>query len=76
MGLQTQPVIPMAFTISTLSVDLQNGTANFAAFDQASTPPKMVQGTFPFTPAGGEAREREKVLAAAKAVLQQAANEL
>jgi hypothetical protein len=66
----------MAFTIANLSVDLQNGTANFAAFDQASTPPKMVQGTFPFIPGGGEAHERDKVLAAAKAILQQAASEL
>jgi hypothetical protein len=67
----------VTFKIQSLSVDLVNGTANFAAFDQASQPPTMVQGTFPFTPAGGgEGHEHDKVLAAAKAVLQQAASEL
>ena len=45
-------------------------------FLERCAPPKMVQGTFPFSPSGGEGHEHDKVLAAAKAILQQAANEL
>jgi hypothetical protein len=71
--------IPVTFKIQNLSVDLVNGTANFAAFDQP-TPPAiqgaMVQGTFPFIPSGGEDHERDKVLAAAKAALQKCLNEI
>ena len=67
----------MAFKIQTLSVDLLNGTANVVAMDQ-STPLqiKLVNAQFPFTPSGGEGHEKDKVVAAAKAVLQQALNEL
>jgi hypothetical protein len=71
-----QPEIRMAFKIQSLSVDLVIGDRQFCGV-QASTPsPKMVQGTFPFTPTGREGHEHDKVLAAAKAVLQQALNEL
>jgi hypothetical protein len=66
----------VAFKFNSLSPDLINGTGNFAAFDNASTPPTMVQGTFHFKPTGGEAVEVDKLKAAAKAVLLQAANEL
>jgi hypothetical protein len=59
-----------------LSPDLINGTGIFFASDNAATPPKMVQGTFHFTPRGGEAVELNKLKAAAKAVFQLALNEL
>ena len=66
----------MVFKFSSLSPDLINGTGNFAAFDNGSAPPLMVQGTFHFKPTGGESVEIDKLKAAAKAVLLQAANEL
>jgi hypothetical protein len=74
-----QPKIPVAFKIQSLSVDLVNNTANFAAFDQPTTPGtqgSMIQGNFPFTPTGGEGREHDKVLAAAKAALQKCLNDI
>jgi len=75
----SQPEIRVAFKIQNLSVDLVNNTANFAAFDQPTTPGAlgtMIQGNFPFTPTGGESHEHDKVLAAAKAALQRCLNEI
>jgi hypothetical protein len=69
----------MVFKLQSLSVDLVNKTANFAAFDQPTAPAtlgSMIQGTIPFTPTGGEGREQDKALAAAKAALQQCLNEI
>lgn len=69
----------MAFKIQNLSVDLVNNTANFAAFEQPIPPAThglMIQGNFPFTPSGGEGREHDKVLAAAKAAIQKCLNEI
>lgn len=67
----------MAFKVSVASVDLMQGTANVVAFDQPTTGPgKTLNVQFPFTPSGGEGQEKSKVLAAAKAVLQQALNEI
>jgi hypothetical protein len=67
----------MTFKIQTLSVDLMNGTANVVAVDQSTQPQlKVVNAQFPFTPSGGEGHEKDKVIAAAKPVLQQALNEI
>jgi hypothetical protein len=67
----------MAFKVQVASVDLMGGTANVVAFDQpTSGPAKAVNLSFPFTPSGGEGREKDKVIAAAKAVLQQALSEI
>lgn len=67
----------MAFKIQNINVDLMNGTANVVAVDQSTQPQiKVVNAQFPFTPSGGEGHEKDKVVAAAKAVLQQALNEI
>jgi hypothetical protein len=72
-----QPEIRMPFKVQVASVDLMSGTANVVAFDQpASGPAKAVNLQFPFIPSGGEGHEKEKVIAAAKVVLQQALNEI
>jgi hypothetical protein len=70
----------MAFDVQNLSVDLIHGQATLVAFDQspppAGQPPKMIQVTFPFDPPHQEGKEKDKAIAAAKAVLQQALNEI
>jgi hypothetical protein len=69
----------MAFKVQNINVDLMNGTANVIAIDQAIPPatmPKVVQVSFPFDPPNHEGREKDKAVAAAKAVLQQPANEI
>jgi hypothetical protein len=71
----------MAFKLQSVNVDLMSGMANVSAIDQSmppSTPPKFksVNIQFPFTPSGSEAHERDQVVAAAKAALQQALHEL
>lgn len=67
----------MAFKVQVASVDLMGGTANVVAFDQLPAgPAKVVNIQFPFTPSGGEGHEKDKVIAAAKVVLQQALSEL
>ena len=67
----------MAFKIQNINVDLMNGTANVVAVDQATQPQiKVVNAQFPFIPSGGEGHEKDKVIAAAKATLQQALNEI
>ncbi len=68
----------MAFTVQNMSIDLMNHQATVWAIDQldASKPAKTVTVQFPFTPPPSEASEKAKVLAAAKAVLQQALNEI
>jgi hypothetical protein len=67
----------MAFKVQNISVDLMNNTASFVAFDQADPQhTKIVQCTFPFTPPAKEGKEKDHAIAAAKAVLQQALNEI
>lgn len=74
----------MPFVVQNISVDLMHGQATLVAFDQPPPPapgqqpqlPKMVQLNFPFNPPGQEGMEKDKAIAAAKAVLQQALNEL
>lgn len=67
----------MAFKIQNINVDLINGTANVIAVDQSTQPQlKIASIQFPFTPSGGEGHEKDKVIAAAKAALQQALNEI
>jgi hypothetical protein len=76
-GLHPTMEILMAFKVQVASVDLMQGSANVVAFDQpASGPAKAVNLTFPFVPSGGEGQEKERVIAAAKLVLQQALNEI
>jgi hypothetical protein len=62
----------VTFKVQNLSVDLLKNTANFMAFDEGY----VIQGSFPFTPNGGDGREHDKVLAAAKAALQKCLNEI
>lgn len=68
----------MAFKVSNMNIDPLNHQATVVALDQfdPTKPAKMVQVQFPFTPPPSEATEAAKVIAAAKAVLQQALNEL
>jgi hypothetical protein len=73
----------MAFVLQNVNIDLMSGMANVGAVEQIPpTQPgqpakiKAFNVQFPFTPSGGEAHEKEKVVAAAKAVLQQALKEL
>ncbi len=67
----------MAFTIQNINVDLRNHTANLVAVDQSSQPQiKVVSVQFPFNPPPSETREEDRAIAAAKAILQQALNEL
>lgn len=59
------------------SVDLMQGTANVVAFDQQpSGPAKVINVQFSFNPPPSEAKEKDKVIAEAKKVLQQALNDL
>ena len=68
----------MAFKVQNMSVDLINHQATVWAIDQfdPTKPAKTVTIQFPFTPPPSEGSEQGKVLAAAKAVLQQALNEI
>ena len=70
----------MAFKAQNINVDLINRVANLVAIDQTppapGQPPKMIQVTFPFAPPPSEGAEKDKAIAAAKQILQQAANEL
>lgn len=74
----------MAFVIQNINVDLMHGQANLVAVDnpppsssgQQPPLPKMVQVSFSFDPPNREGKEKDKAIAAAKAVLQQALNEI
>jgi hypothetical protein len=67
----------MAFKIQVASIDLMGGTANVVAFDRSTSgSAKAVNIEFPFISSGEEGHAKNKVIAAAKAVLQQALNEL
>jgi hypothetical protein len=67
----------MAFKVQTINADLMNGTANVVALDQSTQPQvKVINVQFPFTPPGHEGQEKDKVVVAAKLVLQQALNEI
>jgi hypothetical protein len=67
----------MAFVVSNINVDLMNRTANLVAADYSDPQhPKQVQVMFPFDPPPAEGKEKDKAVAAAKALLQQAANEI
>jgi hypothetical protein len=70
--------IPMTFKVQVTSIDLMGGTANVVAFDQPTTsvPGGTLNLQFPFTPSGGADHEKEKVIAAAKVVLQQILTEI
>jgi hypothetical protein len=73
----------MAFELQNVNVDLMTGMANVTAIDKSepvpdcnaplASPPsfKAVSIQFPFDPPQNEMRERDQVVAAAKAVLQQ-----
>ena len=67
----------MAFKIQNASVDLVAATANVVALDLSAEPKiKVVNVQFPFTPSGDQGNERQEVVDAAKAVLQQALSEI
>ena len=67
----------MAFKVSNISVDLMNNTANLVAYDQTDPQhPKTLQLSFPFDPPNKEGKEKDLAIAAAKVLLQQAANDL
>jgi hypothetical protein len=69
----------MPFKVQVASIDLIGQTANVVAFDQiippVPGPAASINLTIPFTPAGGP-DERGKLIAAAKAALQRAQNEI
>jgi hypothetical protein len=70
----------VAFKVQNINVDLINRMANLVAVDQTpplpSQPPKMIQVSFPFDPPPSEGAEKDKAIAAAKLILQQAAAEI
>ena len=70
----------MAFKVQTINVDLMTRQANLVAFDQSPPAPghapKMIQVNFPFNPPSREGDEKAQAIAEAKAVLQQALNEI
>jgi hypothetical protein len=67
----------MAFKVQNINVDLMNATANILAVDQTDPQhPKVVTVNFPFDPPSKEGKEKDLAIAAAKAILQQAANEI
>ncbi|MBB4383551.1 hypothetical protein [Bradyrhizobium sp. SBR1B] len=67
----------MAFKVQNINVDLINATATLIAVDQADPQhPKIITAQFPFDPPHSEAREKDQAIAAAKAILQQAPNEI
>ncbi|HEY5064623.1 MAG TPA: hypothetical protein VIJ04_07400 [Xanthobacteraceae bacterium] len=61
----------MAFKVTNAMVDVINKTANVVIQDQGP-PNRMVQAQFPFDPPSAEGAEKDKVLEAAKKVLQDA----
>jgi hypothetical protein len=70
----------MTFKVQVASVDLLGGMANVVAYDQPVQPsptnlPKSFNLSFPFASSGGP-QEKDKVIAAAKQILQQAAAEI
>lgn len=69
--------VQMAFKVQNINVDLINATATLIAVDQADPQhPKIITAQFPFDPPHSEAREKDQAIAAAKAILQQAPNEI
>lgn len=67
----------MAFKVSNAMIDVINGSGNVVAFDTPPNGPnKTVQISFPFNPPPAEGKERDRLIAEAKKVLQQALNEI
>jgi hypothetical protein len=67
----------MAFKVQNINVDLINATANLVAVDQVDPQHvKIITVQFPFDPPPAEAKEKDRAIAAAKVILQQAANEI
>jgi hypothetical protein len=68
----------MTFKVSQAMVDVINKNANVVLTEQPQGPgpARMVQTTFPFDPPPAEAAEKDRVIAAAKQVLQQALNDI
>jgi hypothetical protein len=70
----------MTFKVQVASIDLMGGMANVVAFDQPTTPTPGPAASFnlqfPFAPSGGADHEKEKVIAAAKVVLQRVLTEI
>jgi hypothetical protein len=67
----------MAFVVQNINVDLINKTATLIAVDNAVPQhAKVVTVNFAFDPPPSEGNEKDKAVAAAKAILQQAANEI
>lgn len=68
----------MAFKVQGMNIDPMNHTANVWLLDQfdPTKPAKTINVQFPFVPSPSEATEQAKVIAAAKATLQQALNEI
>jgi hypothetical protein len=70
----------MTFKVQVASIDLMAGMANVVAFDQATTLTPGRAASFnlqsPFAPSGGADHEKEKVIAAAKVVLQRIPTEI
>jgi hypothetical protein len=71
----------MVFKLNQAAIDLFSGFATVTAQEQ--TPPgptgerfKMVRVEFPFTPPAAEANELQQMVTQAKALFQQAANDL
>jgi hypothetical protein len=72
----------MTFKVTNVNVDLINKTANLVAVDETPFIPgqpqsqSMVQANFHFDPPPSEGAEKDKAIAAAKALFLRAANEL
>jgi hypothetical protein len=64
----------MTFKVATVNVD--GGVATIVAMDQlTSGPNKVVNVQFPFSPSE-KTQEKDKLIAAAKIIIQQALNEI
>lgn len=68
----------MTFKAQNMSIDPMNHQATVWFMDQydPTKPAKMITVQFPFSPPPSEATEQAKVVAAAKAALQQAVSEI
>ena len=67
----------MAFSVQNATIDVINKTANVVATDpQTHGVAKFVQVSFPFDPPPSEVQEKDRVIAEAKKVLQQALSEI